>query len=125
MKSYLEEEPEWNYLNQEVEKIVIGDEVTTIGDGAFMYFTNVNEVKLGDSIEYIGARSFDFCTSLTTINFPNKIKYIGNFAFNNTILHSSNGFILPEGLIYIGNSAFHSQPKCCVLRLRDLVLNFG
>ena len=111
MKSYLEDEPEWNYLSEEAEKIIINDEVTTIGDGAFMYFTNIKEVKFGDSIEYIGARSFDFCTSLRTINFPNKIKYIGDFAFNNTILHSENGFILPEGLIYLGNSAFHSAFK--------------
>ena len=86
MKSYLEDAPEWDYLNKEVEKIVIGDEVTTIGDGAFMYFTNLKEVKLGDSIEYIGVRSFDFCTSLSTINFPNNIKYIGDFAFNKTII---------------------------------------
>ena len=111
MKNYLEEEPEWNYLSQEAEKIIVGDEVTTIGDGAFLLFSNVKEVKLGDSIEYIGARSFDFCTSLRTINFPNKIKYIGDLAFNNTILHSENGFILPEGLIYLGNSAFHSAFK--------------
>ena len=111
MKSYLEDAPKWDYLNKEVEKIVIGDEVTTIGDGAFMYFTNLKEVKLGDSIEYIGARSFDFCTSLSTINFPNNIKYIGDFAFNNTLLHSDNGFILPEGLIYLGNSSFYSAFK--------------
>ena len=111
MKSYLEDAPEWDYLNKEVEKIVIGDEVTTIGDGAFMYFTNLKEVKLGDSIEYIGARSFDFCTSLSTINFPNNIKYIGDFAFNNTLLHSDNGFILPEGLIYLGSSSFYSAFK--------------
>ena len=54
MKSYLEDEPEWNYLSEEAEKIIINDEVTTIGDGAFMYFTNIKEVKFGDSIEYIG-----------------------------------------------------------------------
>ena len=51
MKSYLEDEPEWNYLSEEAEKIIINDEVTTIGDGAFMYFTNIKEVKFGDSIE--------------------------------------------------------------------------
>ena len=43
MKSYLEDEPEWNYLSEEAEKIIINDEVTTIGDGAFMYFTNIKE----------------------------------------------------------------------------------
>ena len=61
MKNYLEEEPEWNYLNEEAEKIIVGDEVTTIGDGAFMYFTNIKEVKLGDSIEYIGNRQNSSC----------------------------------------------------------------
>ena len=111
MKNYLENEPEWNYLSEEAEKIVIGDEVTTIGDGAFMYFTNIKEVKFGDSIEYIGSRAFDSCYNLTTINFPNSIKYIGDFAFNNALLHSNKGFILPEGLIYLGDSAFYSAFK--------------
>ena len=111
MKSYSDEEPEWNYLSNEALKVVIGDEITSVGDGAFLYFDKLTEVKFGENIEYIGKSSFDNCISLRTINFSKNLKYIGDYAFNNALLHSANGFILPEGIIYLGNSSFRSAFK--------------
>ena len=111
MRSYLENEPEWNHLSDEAEQVIIGDRVTNVGDGAFLLFTKLNKVTLGNSIEYIGARAFDSCINLTTVNLPPNLKYIGAAAFNNALLHSADGFILPEGLIYLGESAFYSAFK--------------
>lgn len=111
MRDYYGEAPAWDYLNSEAEKVVIGDEITNIGLGAFAYFEKITEVKLGNSVEFIGDSSFDNCISLRTINFPNNLKYIGDYAFNNTLLHSDNGFILQEGLLYLGNSSFRSAFK--------------
>ncbi len=125
MRSYLENEPEWNYLSDEAEQIVIGDQVTNVGDGAFLLFTNLNKATLGNSIEYIGARAFDSCINLTTINFPPNLKYIGAAAFNNALLHSTNGFILPEGLIYLGESAFYSAFKESFVSMPESLTTIG
>lgn len=111
MQNYNDLEPEWYHLNNEAEKLVIGDKVTSIGDSAFSYFSQLSEVKLGASVEYIGFGAFDNCMNLRTVNFPGSLKYIGDYAFNNDLLHSDNGFVLPNGILYLGKSSFRSAFK--------------
>ena len=111
MKDYTENAPEWDVYRETAEKIVIGDEVTSVGFGAFLSFSAVTEVKLGEAVEFVGDYAFDNCISLRTMNFPSNLKYIGESAFNNILLHSDNGFKFPEGMLYIGKYAFHSSFK--------------
>ncbi len=111
MKAYAEDVPEWEKYCDEAEKVVIGDDVTSVGDAAFWYFLEIKEVKLGASVEYIGDIAFSNCSSLRTVNFPSTLKYVGDYAFNNALLHSESGFAFPEGMMYIGDSAFHSAFK--------------
>ena len=78
--------------------------MTTIGDGAFQLcaaLTNVSGLK---NLESIGQAAFQTCSSLTNINLPNTLKYIGRWAFAATGLTS---LALPEGLLWIGDSAFN------------------
>ena len=111
MKDYGENAPEWDKYCDEAEKVVVGDEVTSVGMGAFLWFSAITEVQLGESVEFIGDAAFSNCECLWTVNFPDRLKYIGDDAFNNDLLHSENGFTLPDGILYIGNSAFHSAFK--------------
>lgn len=111
MKDYAENAPEWDKYADEAEKVVIGDEVTSVGMGAFLWFSAITEVKLGESVEFIGDAAFSNCECLWTVNFPANLKYVGDSAFNNDLLHSENGFKFPEGMLYIGDSAFRSAFK--------------
>lgn len=111
MRSYSEEAPEWDAYIEEAEKIVIGDEVTSVGDYAFVNYPKVTEVKLGEKVEYIGNLAFHYNIELRTVNFPASLKYIDTYAFNNDLLHSDTGFVLPEGIKYVGEKAFHSAFK--------------
>lgn len=111
MKSYAREVPEWDTVSGEAETVIIGDEVTSVGSGAFFLFTALREVRLGAAVEYIGADAFSECTALWTVNFPAGLKYLGGSAFSNTVLHSGSGFVLPEGLLYVGPYAFRSAFK--------------
>ena len=111
MKDYLENEPEWyQYFDQAV-KVVIGDGVTSVGAGAFFNFTAIEEVELGEKVEFIGDSAFYYCTCLRTVNFPAGLKYIDKYAFYNDLLHSSNGFTFPEGMLHLGENSFHSAFK--------------
>ena len=111
MRDYLENAPDWDKYNAEAEHVVIGDKVTSVGAGAFYYFTALTDVELGNTVEFIGKAAFTNCTALRNINFPANLKYVGDSAFNNDLLHSENGFIFPDGMLYIGNGAFRSAFK--------------
>lgn len=111
MRDYLKEAPEWDKYNSEVKHAVIADGVSSVGAGAFYSFSVLADVKLADSVEFIGDGAFDYCTGLWTVNFPANLKYTGKRAFYNNVLHSDNGFVFPEGMLYIGEEAFHSAFK--------------
>ena len=111
MKDYRENEPEWYQYCDQALKIVIGQDVTSVGAAAFLWFTAVEEVELGPNVEFLGDSAFSNCSCLRTVNFPDSLKYIGAAAFNNDLLHSSNGFAFPEGMLYLGEDAFRSAFK--------------
>lgn len=111
MKDYAENAPEWDQYSAEAEQVVIGDEVTSVGCGAFLWFSAVTKVRLGTSVEFIGKAAFSNCDALWTVNFPQNLKYVGDGAFNNDLLHSEDGFTFPEGMLYIGADAFRSAFK--------------
>ena len=58
-----------------------GSGVTTIGDGAFDYCTNLQRVTMGD-MDTIGYRAFFSCTSLQSVTMGN-VATIGMTAFTN------------------------------------------
>ena len=111
MMDYAEAAPAWDKYNGEAEKVVIGDEITSVGAAAFYGFSALKEVKLGQAVEFIGENAFFYCFELRTVNFPAPLQYVGAKAFYNNLLHSENGFTFPEGMLYIGFEAFHSAFK--------------
>ena len=55
--------------------------VTSIGDWAFGYCTELTSVTIPNSVTRIGEEAFCECIDLTSIEIPNSIKSIGNSAF--------------------------------------------
>lgn len=111
MKEYRGDAPEWDKYCDEAKKVIIGEDVTSVGAGAFLWFSCLEEVELGEKVEFIGDVAFSNCTSLWTVNFPAGLKYVGAAAFNNTVLHSDDGFTFPEGMLFIGGEGFRSAFK--------------
>ncbi|MGN0769429.1 MAG: leucine-rich repeat protein [Christensenellales bacterium] len=111
MRDYLETAPEWDKYSAEAEHVVISDKVTSVGAGAFYFFSALTDVDLGSTVEFIGKSAFFNCIALRTVNFPANLKYVGDSAFYNDLLHSENGFSFPDGMLYIGDEAFHSAFK--------------
>ncbi len=111
MRDYLQTAPDWDQYSAEAEHVVIGDNVTSVGAGAFLFFSALKDVDLGNTVEFIGEAAFSNCEALWKVNFPASLKYVGAAAFNNDLLHSENGFAFPEGMLYIGEDAFRSAFK--------------
>ena len=111
MKDYLDAPPEWDVYYAEAEHVVISDKVTSVGAGAFLFFSALNDVDLGNTVEFVGDAAFSNCIALRSVDFSPNLKYVGIGAFNNALLHSETGFVFPEGMLYIGNDAFRSAFK--------------
>ena len=72
--------PWYDYSNS-VEKVVIQNGVTTIGDSAFSGLYLVTDVTIPDGVETIGMRAFENCTTLGTIVIPASVAVIDNYTF--------------------------------------------
>ena len=66
---------------KQIQKIVIEDEVTSIGDHAFSEFYDLSEITIPENITSIGRFAFAWCKSLREITIPAKVERIGKCAF--------------------------------------------
>ena len=56
--------------------------VTSIGDEAFSYCTNLTEIMIPNSVTNIGSQAFYYCDSLTSLQMGANVMSIGDYAFN-------------------------------------------
>lgn len=97
-----EENPWWNY-NYSIEKIVIGQGITHIGDWAF-YLSPIQSIDFPNSVTSIGKGSF-YNSCLTSLTIPNSITSIDDMAFCMCAQLSSTLYI-PPTVTYFGESVF-------------------
>ncbi|MDD6072523.1 MAG: leucine-rich repeat protein [Clostridiales bacterium] len=67
--------------NKKITKIVIGNNIVTIGAGAFLGCTKLKKIVIGKNVTTIGTKAFYKCTKLKSIIIPAKVKNIGKSAF--------------------------------------------
>lgn len=87
-----------------LEKVIISDTVTSIGELAFEGCTGLTSIEIPNSITSIGRRAFWLCTGLTDVTIPNNVISIGERAFDRC-----TGLInitISNSVVSIGNSAF-------------------
>lgn len=82
--------------------VTIGDTVTSIGEGAFMW-TPLKTVKLGKNLTKIGYGAFMGQFYLSSITLPSKLKTIGDYAFLGC--NSMKQITIPESVTKIGEQA--------------------
>ncbi len=88
-------------------KVTIGENVKSVGTGAFRNCDSLATVIFKDSDtvqKTIGDYAFNNCPVLTTVDFGNAVKSIGNYAF--TVCKSLESIEFPDSLESIGYGAF-------------------
>ena len=119
MKDYnSDDNPSPVYNNSDVKKIVIEDDVTSIGDAAFFHCRSLKSITIPDSVTSIGKDAFEACNSLSSITLSNNITSIGDFAFHGCPLTS---ITLPDSVTSIGYAAFHSCSNLKSITIPDSV----
>lgn len=74
--------PEGAFRNSYIEKVIIGEGVTKIGDRAFEYCVNLKEISLPASLIEIGENAFAGNKLCEQFRLPKNLKKIGNYAFS-------------------------------------------
>ena len=111
----------WGYSN--IERIIIGDGVTTIGKYAFKDRRSLISVTIRNSVTTIGEYAFDSCSSLTYVTIPNSVTTIGAYAFRGCI--SLNSVTIGNSVATIGELAFEGCSSLTYVTIPNSVTKIG
>ena len=100
----------WYTWKDQIITVTIGDGITSIGDAAFYYSSNLTSITIPNGVESIGDYAIYLCSRLTEVIIPDTVTSIGSNAF-----YSSNNIAsinIPDGLASVGNNAFSGYTTC-------------
>ena len=95
----------WRIYRQSIERVVIGNSVTSIGSRVFSYCSNLSSITIPASVTSIGSYAFSYCSSLKSITIPAGVTSIGLSAFS--YCSNLSSITIPAGVTSIGNDAFY------------------
>ena len=93
-------------LNTAIQKLVIEEGITRIGNNAFRYCGQILDVSLPNTLERIGDSAFYGVSQLSEIKFPSSLRIIGANAFEKC--YGFTKIEIPYGVEEVGNGAFAS-----------------
>ena len=97
-------ESPWSEQKQDVNKIIVVDGITSVGDFAFYGMTNLTEITLPDSVRTVGAYAFKKCSGLEKITLPENLQEIQESAFYGC--EKLNSVVFGKNVTKIGDYAF-------------------
>ena len=96
----------WYSYKSDIKTVNIASGVTTIGDYAFIFCSNLTGIIMPDSIITIGEGAFLGCDSLTDIAIPDSVTSIANYAFESC--SNLTRITIGNSVTTIGDCVFNS-----------------
>ena len=113
----------WYSESASIVSIVVGDDVTNIGNYAFENLGNLTTATLGSSVTTIGESAFYSCSSLISINIPDNAKTIERGAFYGC--RSLESIAIPDSVTTIGGSTFYGCTSLTSVNIPNGVTRIG
>ena len=104
MQDYTLDTQPWYNIKDSIENVIIQDGITSIGNAAFIFCSNLTNVMIPTSVVSIGNSAFEQCTGLCSMQIPEGVKSIGNWAYQNC--DSLTSITIPSSVTNIGENAF-------------------
>ncbi len=104
-------------------KVVMSDNITTVGDSAFAGCTAIAEITFSYNLEKIGTDAFFACDALKSVVFYPNLKELGAFSFFDC--ENLETVVLPTGLVTIPEGAFGECTKLTTLSLPLSIKTIG
>ena len=136
----------WYPYHEEIEKVIVGENITSIGMYTFFNMTHLKNVSLPSTLTSIKTFAFTFCGKLENITLPQNLQSIGDYAFGGcwnlksieipksvslipasfcNSCYSLKEVILHEGLETIEEYAFAFCYKLTKINIPSTVTTFG
>jgi len=106
-----------------IKTVVIGDSITSIGNGAFKGCQYMTSVSIPNSVTSIGNGAFEFCHGLTNVSIPNSVTSIGDEAFKDCFGLTSVS--IPDSVTSIGDHAFSGCTSLTNIAIPRSVTSIG
>ena len=106
-----------------LQRVEIGQGVTSIGRSAFACCYSLASITIPDGMTSIGASAFFNCYSLANITIPDGMTSIGASAFFNC--YSLANITIPDGMTSIGDQAFNSCYSLANITIPGSVTSIG
>ena len=117
------QDAEGYYYWQPIQKVEIGNGVTSIANNAFSECYNLTSAKIPEGITSIPENCFSRCVSLTSVNIPESVTSIGNYAFQYCGKLASAK--IPEGVTSIGSYTFRYCIGLASVNIPESVTNIA
>ena len=92
----------WEEFANEIISVTIGDDVNSIGEGAFRDCEKLTSVFFGEGLTFIKSWAFYRCSSLTAFELPESLTSIGQQAFDSC--KKLQTIVIPSCVSYLGGS---------------------
>jgi hypothetical protein len=109
--------------NTSINKVIIKDGVTTVGDRVFYNCSSLTSVTIPDSVTSIGQYAFWECSSLASVTIPDSVTSIGQYAFWEC--SSLASVTIPDSVTSLGSSAFSNCSSLASVTIPDSVTSLG
>ena len=120
---YFGTEAPWDTKKLNINNIVIGQNVTTVGNLAFYGCTNVTSIEIPNTVTSIGFFAFKGCTNVTSIMLSDNLTSIGFSAFQDCSQLTS--LKLPVGVTSFGGTTFAGCSKLASIEILGDVTSIG
>ena len=100
---YIPEIP-WYNIRNDFDTVIIGEGITSIGEGAFSSFSNLKTIKFPETLKKISHSAFISCTSLESVTLPKRLTSIEGGAFAGC--ENLKSIVIPGSLDFISSDVF-------------------